>query len=1326
MARAGDATYALVETPKANGVHRVEEVVEIPWSSQSNPLESANWLTVVAISWIDRLIARGAKAPLTEDDVWPLPQSDTAAVLHAEFRKHWDVERTKRAPALWYTIYRTFRVRIWYSISLYVVSGALMLVQPILIKSMLQFLQQPDDLPIATSVGLSNGYALATVLSVVTIASVSIGDYGQYLANYLGVNAKLVLMDTVFKKILCMSGYATKSLTTGDIVTMASVDADRMFFGFLMGYWTFISPLTLLAVFVMLGTELGAIVAVVGGSIMLAFVTMGFKTGEKVGRLRADVLAVQAERVKLTNEILQGIRVVKLYAWEASLESQLADIRAQELVLLRKYQATRIFNTVALMLAPLVSLAACLMVYVALGNQLTTPAAFTALAYMNIARQPCTVFSSSVMGLTEALASCRRITTFLLADEVDLLLPSADDDGTDTTNLTPVIEIDQGDFSWAASNRSVAASAATADKTLHDAVLAMAAVTRPLTLRSIQVHIAPQSLTIVIGAVGSGKSSLIHAILGEIHQVRGQRHVHHAHFSYVNQDAWIQHATLKQNILFDSPYDEAVYHEVLSACQLESDLSMLPDGDATEIGERGINLSGGQKARVSLARALYCPNANVYLLDDPLSALDVHVANAVFEMGIQGLLQHKTTVLVLNSHYHLLPKADRVLVMADGTIVGDGTYDDIKHAFPHLMHVANHATETEGIADNDVAKVPVESAGQVDAESSKNPPTLTPPPKLAIRGQLIGHEDRQKGTVTASTYNLYFTSSGRNGCVVASFIALFYTASQTLVSLLDWFMSYWSNDPTLNTSTSTGWWYIFLAVASVLTVYGRSLHVLVVAIACSRALHAKIFHAVVHAPVPTFFDVTPVGRVLNRFSSDLDQVDAILPYFGMMVLQFLFQFFAVVVVCMVTTPWILVLYLPLVGLFFRLQRFYNASSSELKRMEGTSRSPVVTKVSEAIHGLSTIRAFSRTGRFLQNQRAALDRHIRFTFTLSMSNRWFQLRLDWVASLVIVGVAFVSIWTKSSIGLTAAGLSLTYSSQLSFFLSKVAIFSNMVENTMTAVERLGHFNSLASEDAATAMAGKPAVVLITPPGSWPTQGEITFTNYSMRYREHLDLVLNDVSFTVKGGEKVGICGRTGSGKSSLMAALFRMVPSATGTITLDGVDIASISVRTLRSRMTIIPQDPVLFSGSLRFNLDPSNTCSDDELWTALERVHLDEFVGSLEFAVSEKGGNVSVGQRQLVCIARALLRKSKVVVLDEATANIDLETDRLIQQMIQDGFHGVTRLIIAHRLETILDSDRILVLDAGRVKEFDAPATLLANKDSAFAQLAQHAHVQVS
>ncbi|RQM29978.1 hypothetical protein B5M09_010142 [Aphanomyces astaci] len=1209
--------FVALKSPGKQPPSKDDDVVadEVTWNNVPHPLETANLFSFVGVNWMGPLMSKGSKSTLVEENIWPLPHFDTSANQSKSFESHWTEQLELDSPNLALALFRTFKPRIIGSFLLYILSGAILMVQPIMIKSMLQYLTRYDQPNFTTSLGVTNGYALAALLTLLTFVSVTVGDFGQFLTNRLGCNAKIILMDNVFRKILRMSGHAKKTMTTGEIVTMASVDADRLFFGFMLGYWTLISPLMLLAVFILIGNELDWVSGLVGGLFMLLFLYFGFVSGKHVGQIRRHVLGVQSERVKLTNEVLQGIRVVKLYAWEESLAAQLAEIRSRELALLKSYQTHRILNTVFMSVAPVISLAACLMIYVARGFTLTTPLAFTALAYMNIARQPCTVFSTAVMGLSEAWASCQRITKFLVADEIPLLEHShATTTGSDDESV-PVIEISGGNFSWDATSKEVGA-VATAFEEMDGqqpsegaaAIVDMETPPAAITLSNINLHIEPNTLTIVVGSVGSGKSSLISAILGEIHQVSGSHNVQ-AHFSYVNQEAWIQHATLKQNILFDSPYDDTLYHQVLAACQLEADLSMLPQGDATEIGERGINLSGGQKARVSLARALYHQRANVFLLDDPLSALDVHVANAVFDQCVQGLLKTKTTVLVLNSHYHFLPHADRVLVMVDGAIVGDGKFSQLKVDFPHLLSF--------------VEKKPVSDDKQDDGNGDdKKDKKKAESPKQGGGGGggrgLMDKEDRAKGLVTFNTYKMYFGSSG---LVVIVSILVIFTTAQASSAMTDWYMSYWANNVALNSSISTGWYYLLIAISSLVLYYARSIYVLLVAIACSRSLHAKVFNAVVSAPVPTFFDVTPMGRILNRFSSDLDQIDSMLPFFGLMVLQFTFMIFAILVVCAGSTPWILIAYVPIAWVFKWLQQYYNVSSAELKRMDGIARSPVVTLVGEAISGLSTIRAFKMTAQFSHKQRIALDRYLSFSFAYTC--------------------------------------------------------------------------------------------------------EITFTNYSMRYREHLELVLNNVNFTVKGGEKVGIVGRTGSGKSSLMAALFRMVPSATGTITLDGVDIASISVRTLRSRLTIIPQDPVLFSGSLRFNLDPSHTCSDEELWTALKCVHLDAFVGSLEFAVSEKGSNVSVGQRQLLCIARALLRKSKVVVLDEATANIDLETDRLIQHMIQDGFHGVTRLIIAHRLETILDSDRILVLDAGHVVEFDAPPTLLANPDSAFAHLASQAHVQL-
>ncbi|EQC32351.1 hypothetical protein SDRG_10098 [Saprolegnia diclina VS20] len=1259
-----DDAYVEATTPKQTDVVDVQEV-------EKHPMETASWVSIVLISWMDALIRKGARSPLKEADIWPVRYADSAEGLHVLLQSEWAKELTKPKPAFHKALWRSMaRDTIW-TIALYFLYSFLMLLQPIVIKSLLQYIQGKP-----TSLGLESGYGLAALLTILSFVSVTVIDFGQYLSSNLGCNAKTIIMDVVYRKSLKLSGFAKRKMSSGEIVTLSSVDSERVFQGYLLGAWTWASPVAVLAIFLMIGLEMGYLVGLVGGLFMYGMLALGYFSAKTVGDTRRALLTVQSERVKLTNELLQGVRVVKMYGWEAHLEAEIARVRGQELVLLKQYHGRRIFNTIALNIAPVICLALCLLTYVAQGNALTVDIAFAVLAYMNVARLPAMTFSNAILFIQEAKASCDRIGAFLLSDEVEgatLEPPTGDACGE-----VPEVAITDGDFTWHGSPST------DADPSL------------PLTLRNIHLHLAPASLTIVVGAVGSGKSSLVSALLGEIHKVRGTRHVT-GNVAYVSQEPWIQHDTLRNNILFADAFDDTKYNAVLSACQLTSDLRMLPDGDRTEIGERGINLSGGQKARVSLARAMYRTEADIYLLDDPLSALDVHVAGAVFRDCVQGLLASKTTLLVLNSHYHLLPHADRIVVMVDGAIAADGPFDAVKAQFPDLQSFAEHAKTEDEVA-------PVKSVA-AKAEAA------------ATDGALVAKEARQIGAVSSSTYATYIGSSGCNSLFVFATIFLSFGSAQASLAILDWFMGYWSTHTSLQGELSSAWIYSGIAAVSIGLVWGRSVYVLFIVLLCSKSLHQRLFTKVLSAPVNTFFDLTPVGRILNRFSSDLDQVDSQLPFFGILFLQFLFQILAVAVVCAATSPFILILYLPLFYLFYKIQVYYNVSSGDLKRMDSTTRSPVVNLISETINGLSTIRAFRMSSVFAAKSRAALDYNQRFFLIYRVATRWLQMRLDWLSAAIIAGVAFLSIATKASVGLAAAGLALTYASQMSSFLSRTTMLFSFIDNIMTSVERLEEYNSLETE-------GDTKLVTATVDASWPMKGVVTFDHYAMRYRDHLDLVLKDVSFTVPAGAKVGICGRTGSGKSSLMVALFRMVEAASGRILIDGVDLASIDLHTMRSRLTIIPQDPVLFSGSLRFNLDPSNRSSDDELWSVLKQVHLGDVISTLEFEVAEKGGNLSVGQRQLLCIARALLRKSRVVLLDEATASIDLASDRLIQETIKECFgQDVTLLVIAHRLDTILDSDQILVMADGRVAEYGPPSELLANEASAFAQLAKQARL---
>ncbi|KAH9127140.1 hypothetical protein LEN26_009291 [Aphanomyces euteiches] len=722
--------YAAVVSPVAVPEPVVER--EVPWRERPNPMATANWLSIFTMLWLDPLISRGAKRTLHEEDIWKLREDDTAEVLHKKFQVEWERERKDHAdePSFGRALWRTLEKPMLWSTVIYSLYAILTLVQPTVIKSLLQFLetdQEDDSMPIQTAMGISSGYALAAILTVLSFLSVTLADFGLYLTSNLGVN-----VIRLWQKQHC----------SGEIVTLSSVDSERVFQGYFTGPWVIVAPATLLIVFILIGFDMGYIAGIAGGVVMAAVLYWGYVNSNAVGILRRKVLDVQSNRVKLTNEVLQGVRVEKMYAWEDFLQDQIADIRKHELKLLHEYQQQRVLNTVGLSIAPVISLAVCLATHVALGYELTPAHAFTTLAYMNVARLPCTVFSSSIMFASEAIASCTRVGKFLTSHEMEMIC------GSNPEKSTPKIEIEGASFSWLIDPKVPTKSNE---------------VPELMTLKNINLTITPMSLTIVVGAVGSGKSSLINAILGEIQLVSGSRRVNGS-FSYVSQDSWIQHASLKDNILFASVFDETQYDRVLSACQLKPDLAILPDGVATEIGERGINLSGGQKARVSLARAMYRDNADVYLFDDPLSALDVHVAGAVFQECIQNLLKDKTVILVLNSHYHFLPKADCVLVMEDGMIVGDGTFDEVKVNFPHLNSFEDEKNEHHAKqAENEKAAAPTK----------------------AEDGTLVTKEDRRAGGVTMATYLMYFHSSGWNGIFVVSTITALFTISQGGLTMTD-------------------------------------------------------------------------------------------------------------------------------------------------------------------------------------------------------------------------------------------------------------------------------------------------------------------------------------------------------------------------------------------------------------------------------------------------------------------------------------------------------------------------------------------------------------
>ena len=703
-----------------------------------------------------------------------------------------------------------------------------------------------------------------------------------------------------------------------------------------------------------------------------------------------------------------------------------------------------------------------------------------------------------------------------------------------------------------------------------------------------------------------------------------------------------------------------------------------------------------------------------YLLDDPLSAVDAHVGKHIFRECVKGLLKKKCVVLVTHA-LEYLPVCDNVIVLEKGAVEDAGTFDQVSAkqggVLAGLLAAQKQAKEQEG-GKEEKEESPIELS---PLEEEKNEtPTAAPAEKKD--GRLTTKETRVEGQVKRSVYSLYFAAAG--GAVAVVMILMLFVLTEVCKVVNNWWLTYWSND----TAHKPGLWYVgfyaLIAVCSVLLMGIRYITLYLSGIKASSLLHDKLLGGILRSPM-SFFDQTPLGRITNRISKDIYTVDKTLPGVFASFLSCLFSVMATLVVITMSSPWFLLVVVVLAFYYVYEGRFYVRSSREIKRLDSISRSPIYANFGETIDGTPVIRAYEKQEHFIQKNYQLLDLNQRAYFIISSSNCWLGIRLEFVGTVIIGAAALLSVIGKNpanTVFTSMAALAISYSLDTTQSLNWVVRMATDMETQIVSVERIQEYAELPSE--------APSHIEATAPqASWPSRGDIVIEDMSMRYRPELDPVLKHISLHIAPGEKVGVVGRTGAGKSSLVLCLMRIVELETGRIVIDGVDISKIGLEDLRSKMAIIPQEPLLFSGTVRDNLDPFHQYTDEEIWSSLERARMKtviaENTAGLEAAVEEHGSNFSVGQRQLLCVARALLRKSKVILMDEATASIDLETDLNIQKTIRSEFKDSTVITIAHRIHTISDSDKVLVLDLGEVKEFDAPAVLLSNKDSLYSQLVE-------
>ncbi|NXG80683.1 MRP1 protein, partial [Baryphthengus martii] len=1304
------------------------------------PEFSASFLSRITFWWITGLMVQGYRRPLEAKDLWSLNKEDKSEEIVPGLARNWAKEwaKTKRQPlnmlyspkkpqkssdsngdvteeaealiikpsqksseaSLFKVLYKTFGPYFLMSFLFKAGHDLLMFAGPEILKLLINFVNNK-------AAPNWQGYFYTGLLFVCACLQTLILHQYFHICFVTGMRLKTAIVGVIYRKALVITNSARKTSTVGEIVNLMSVDAQRF-----MDLATYINmiwsaPLQVILALYLLWQNLGPSV-LAGVAVMILLVPINAVMAMKTKTYQVAQMKSKDNRIKLMNEILNGIKVLKLYAWELAFREKVLEIRQKELKVLKKSAYLAAMATFTWVCAPFLVALSTFAVYVTIdkNNILDAQKAFVSLALFNILRFPLNMLPMVISNIVEASVSLKRLRVFLSHEELD----------PDSIIRSPITEaegcivVKNATFSWAKND--------------------------PPLLNSINFTVPEGSLVAVVGQVGCGKSSLLSALLGEMDKKEGYVVVKGS-VAYVPQQAWVQNATLEDNIIFGREMNESRYKRVIEACALLPDIEILPTGDKTEIGEKGVNLSGGQKQRVSLARAVYC-NADVYLFDDPLSAVDAHVGKHIFEkvIGPKGILKNKTRVLVTHA-INYLPQMDTILVMSDGEISEMGSYQELLKqdgAFAEFLRTYANAEQSVENSDTNSPSgkevKPIENGVLVNeapgklmhrqlsnsstysrdtGKSQHQSSTAELQKPLAEKNswKLTEADTAKTGRVKATVYWDYMKAIG----LFISFLSIFLFMCNHVASLAsNYWLSLWTDDPVINgtqqyTDVRLGV-YGALGISQGIAVFGYSMVVSIGGIFASRHLHLNLLHNVLRSPM-SFFERTPSGNLVNRFSKEIDTIDSTIPPIIKMFMGSTFNVIGACIIILLATPIAAVIIPPLGLVYLFVQRFYVATSRQLKRLESVSRSPVYSHFNETLLGVSVIRAFEEQKRFITQNDMKVDENQKAYYPSIVANRWLAVRLEYVGNCIVLFAALFAVIARNKLSAGLVGLSVSYSLQITAYLNWLVRMSSELETNIVAVERVKEYAEMEKE-------AEWSIEQTAPASTWPQEGKVEFRGYGLRYREDLDLVLKNINVVINGGEKIGIVGRTGAGKSSLTLGLFRINEAAEGEIIIDGINIAKIGLHDLRFKITIIPQDPILFSGSLRMNLDPFDQHSDEDIWRSLELAHLKNFVSSLpdklNHECAEGGENLSVGQRQLVCLARALLRKSKILVLDEATAAVDLETDKLIQSTIKSQFEECTVLTIAHRLNTIMDYTRVLVLDRGEVVECGTPDHLLEEK----------------